>query len=354
MDRDGCRGTGLLKVSCAVMLQSLLVNFIRRWACCWIELVSVQIGWPRPTSVESKISSNPCKRITSEITGDSELLDLIDLPTRKHVEPDHPNVHELSDNGDHALSELIGDASCNTSLIFVARRRTDTSSALPIVFSSSNIEQAVFLQCSIDDDDALRISNAVASGCAKLKSLVLPKNMISCTGARLLATGLHIHGGVQRLDLSDNRCGDSGAEHLAFLVLQSKALRVLGLRGNGIQSPGAIALAKALLPNRATSPHKLQSSLQELDLACNDIGDCGAAAFAAILRLNGTLRALDISHNAVTIAGARWLSCAVERNTTLDSLLVRAIAQGRGEQSELEALEQRHTSGPACGTRYVF
>jgi Ran GTPase-activating protein (RanGAP) involved in mRNA processing and transport len=139
------------------------------------------------------------------------------------------------------------------------------------------------------------MSKALASGRAKLKSLVLPKNLISCIGARILATGLHIHGRVQRLDLSDNRCGDQGAEYLAFLVSQSKALRVLRLRGNDIQPRGATALAKALIQNRITSQRTLPRSLQELDLACNQIGDGGAAAFSAVLRLNGTLRSLDIS-----------------------------------------------------------
>jgi hypothetical protein len=335
------------------MLSFLVSGFdrVRRW----IDFLSIQIGWADPTSENSKISSDRCSRVHSfSITGDSELLDLINIQSSNQPEPDSSNVYELSEKGDQATSELTGDASCNKPLVFVARRRVDASDTIPILFSSSNIEQVVFLQCSIDDDDALRISKALAkaNGCANLKSLVLLKNLISCNGTRLLATGLLIHGGVQRLDLSDNRCGDNGAEHLAFLVSQSKALHVLRLRGNGIQSRGAMALASALIQSRVTSLCMSPSSLQELDLACNEIGDCGADAFAAVLRLNGTLRSLDISDNSITIAGARRLSSAMEGNRTLDRLVVRAVARGREEQAELTALRQRHTCGPA-GTRYV-
>jgi hypothetical protein len=175
----------------------------------------------------------------------------------------------------------------------------------------------------------------------------MPKNLISCTGTLVLVSGLHIHGGVQRFDLSFNQCGDKGAEHLAFLVSRSKSLRVLRLRGNGIQSRGAIALANALIQHQTSPARGPTRSLEELDLARNEIGDGGAEAFAAVLRVDCALRALDLSHNAITVAGARRLSSALEANRTLDCLLVRAVARSRGEQTELEALQRHHACGPA-------
>ena len=73
-----------------------------------------------------------------------------------------------------------------------------------------------------------------------------------------------------------------GAEGLAFLLLKIKALRVLRLRGNAIQSRGAIALASVLIQRQFLVPRKplrtLPFPLDELDLACNDIGDGAVTA----------------------------------------------------------------------------
>jgi hypothetical protein len=325
---------------------SLFVHFARRWARSWIGFFSVLIGWIHPGSVNSKISSLRCRRNQpSNIITDSELLDLINQPTFIKIDLDHPQLYELDVNGDQMVSEMISRTDCTKSLIFVARRSMNASTSIPILFSSSKLEQAIFLECRIDDDHVAKISKAVANGCAKLKSLVLPKNIISCTGARHLVTGLHIHGGVQLLDISFNRCGDNGADYLAFMLSKSKALRVLRLRGNSIQSRGAIVIANALIKKQMDRTP--QTFLAELDLAFNEIGDGGAEAFAALLRVNCTLRTLDISHNSITIAGTRFLSSAMEANRTLDSLLVRTVAQSHGEQLELTAMQLRHTCGPA-------
>ena len=356
------RGQVCIRTSCNVVVTVTLVVFVhncskkmmlslRKWARTWIEFFAIRFGWNHPKPLKVTTASYRCSRIhTRNIIGDSE-LDLINMPTKNPEEPDHPcfyEFYELSLIGEESVHKVIIDAARNKNLIFVARRSRDASATIPILFSSSKIEQVVLLQCSINDDDAIKISKAVASGCAKLTSLVMPRNLISSTGTWVLATGLHIHGGVQCLDLSFNQCGDKGAECLAFLVLKSKSLRVLRLRGNCIQSRGAVALANALIQRQFSTPRTMPylRSLDKLDLACNDIGDGGAYAFSAVVRLNCALRALDISHNSITIAGARRLSSAMEKNRTLDSLLVGAVARSRGEQSELTALQLRHACGP--------
>jgi hypothetical protein len=120
---------------------------------------------------------------------------------------------------------------------------------------------------------------------------------------------------------------------------------VLQLRENGILSTGAIALANALIQRQVNTPRTLPSSLDELDLSCNKIGDSGAEAFSAVLRLDCALRILDVSYNSITVAGARQLSRAAEGHRTLERLLVRAVARSHGEQSELAALQLRHREG---------
>ncbi len=48
--------------------------------------------------------------------------------------------------------------------------------SITILFSSSKVAHVVLLQCGIIDDDAIKILKAIASGCAKLTSLVMPRN----------------------------------------------------------------------------------------------------------------------------------------------------------------------------------
>ncbi len=140
---------------------------------------------------------------------------------------------------------------------------------------------------------------------------------------------------------------------VAFLTSQSESLRVMKLRACARHGSRGAFCWRALIQTRVTSPRTIPSSFQDPNLACNEIGDCGAEAFAAVLRLDCSLGSLDISDNSITVAGARRLSSAVEGNRTLDRLLVRAVARSREEQAELTALRQRHTCGPA-GTRCII
>jgi hypothetical protein len=319
------------------------------WLCHevgrWVGFLFIRIGWTHPTAANSNsnTSSSLCSRIQeSNIISNSELIDLVDPQASEQAPLRQPDVHELGGCIKISISEVIDDASRNKTDGLVARRSRDSSSAIDLLSSSQKLEQIALLECRIGDDDVMNISKAIASGCAKLKSLAMPQNLITCSGVRHLATGLLIHGRVQRLDLSFNRCGDDGAEYLAFLVLNSKAMRVLQLRENGILSTGAIALANALIQRQVNRPRTLPSSLDELDLSCNKIGDSGAEAFSAVLRLDCALRILDVSYNSITVVGARKLSRAAEGHRTLERLLVRSVARSNGEQSELTALQLRH------------
>ncbi len=106
----------------------------------------------------------------------------------------------------------------------------------------------------------------------------------------------------------------------------------------------AKALIVGLIQRQVNIPFR-----DELDLSCNNIGDGGAEAFSTVLRLDCALRILDVSHNSITVAGARRLSCASEGHRTLDCLLVRAVARNRGEQSELAGLQLQNTCGAHAG-----
>ena len=103
--------------------------------------------------------------------------------------------------------------------------------------------------------------------------------------------------------------GDAGACRLAQRLPAVEALRVLGLRGNGIGERGAAALASGLS----------HSAVGCLDLRDNRLGDSGVAALGPALRLGGEVpaweadgaAALRLGGNFVSEVGARALAHAL-------------------------------------------
>jgi predicted nucleic acid-binding Zn-ribbon protein len=65
---------------------------------------------------------------------------------------------------------------------------------------------------------------------------------------------------------------------------------------------------------------KTNTTLKELDLGYNGIGDAGGKAFAEMLKTNTTLKALDLSDNGIGDAGGKALAEMLKTNTTLTAL----------------------------------
>ena len=74
---------------------------------------------------------------------------------------------------------------------------------------------------------------------------------------------------LEKLDISDNKLGDHGAELLSVGITNTKTLRVLNISNNNIGPSGTIAIANALTIN---------TSLEELWMSGNPIGQDGAIA----------------------------------------------------------------------------
>jgi hypothetical protein len=88
---------------------------------------------------------------------------------------------------------------------------------------------------------------------------------------------------------------------------------------------GTLAIARALLHN---------SSLQDLDLSNNRVGDCGGEAIAHALISNGTLRDLKLSNNILGTRGASAVAMALCTNSSLRCL----------DLSTVQLCEQTYTS----------
>eukprot|EP01090_Pellita_catalonica_P017745 TRINITY_DN544_c0_g1_i3.p1 TRINITY_DN544_c0_g1~~TRINITY_DN544_c0_g1_i3.p1 ORF type:complete len:311 (-),score=57.16 TRINITY_DN544_c0_g1_i3:785-1717(-) len=98
---------------------------------------------------------------------------------------------------------------------------------------------------------------------------------------------------------------------VAFLLRMNSSLQTLDLAGNDIGNEGADAIAQVLLQN---------SSLQSCDLSDNGILKEGADSIAQALLKNSTLQSLDLSGNVVGNKGADAIAQVLLQNSSLQSV----------------------------------
>jgi Ran GTPase-activating protein (RanGAP) involved in mRNA processing and transport len=182
-------------------------------------------------------------------------------------------------------------------------------------------------------------ANALAAALAHSNSLTnlrISNNPIRGDGALALAAPLATHGTLTLLYASKCALGDVGAKAIARALASSKVLERLDLAENGISDVGGMALANALLSNAS-------SALLNLELKTNQLGDGSAAAFANVL-VNGATRleGLCLFDNAVGDVGAVALAAALRLNTSLKHIrLDRNNLQAAGKEALRDAAALR-------------
>ncbi|KAJ7454514.1 hypothetical protein FB451DRAFT_1518200, partial [Mycena latifolia] len=122
-----------------------------------------------------------------------------------------------------------------------------------------------------------------------LKVLNLAENKLDVACLVSLAEALKYNSSLETLDLSRNPCSGPGLEGIQSLrtaFTLNTALKRLFLSSTGMTSPGAIALAE-FLPESA--------SLLHLDLTENALGVAGVLALSKGLRANFVMRCLDLN-----------------------------------------------------------
>ncbi|MCP5092874.1 MAG: hypothetical protein GY949_18325, partial [Gammaproteobacteria bacterium] len=149
-----------------------------------------------------------------------------------------------------------------------------------------------------------------------LTSLDLRGNKLGDAGAQHLAALTNL----TSLDLRNNKLGDAGAQHLAALINLTR----LNLNDNDLGDAGAQHLAALtnltslnLYNNKlgeAGAQHLAAlTNLTSLDLSVNDLGEAGAKHLAALTNL----ASLNLSYNKLGEAGAQHLA-ALTNLTSLD------------------------------------
>ncbi|KAL3660433.1 hypothetical protein V7S43_014586 [Phytophthora oleae] len=134
----------------------------------------------------------------------------------------------------------------------------------------------------------------------------------------------------QKLELrmqQELQAGEDSSEMFAQLISEGSELVFLSLRANGINSRGAVALAKAIRQNK---------TLEALNLFQNSIGDAGARAFAHALPFNTVLKTLSLANNKISGRGAKLLVDGITKYVAPPELLAEFDAAESQIQAQMD------------------
>jgi peptidyl-prolyl cis-trans isomerase C len=157
------------------------------------------------------------------------------------------------------------------------------------------------------------IMNGLA-GVQTLSQLNLRFNGFADAGTHVIAAGLHgeTAARLKWLDLSFNGVGIDGATSIGEALQEpSCVLERLNLKCNNVAEDGAEAIAEALRVNK---------TLKWLELGVNSIENGGTWELADCLEDNHTLEYLGLSGNGITADGIEFFPSAMRKNSGLRSL----------------------------------
>jgi len=162
-------------------------------------------------------------------------------------------------------------------------------------------------------------AKALARHCeGEIRELVLKGNGIGVEGSKALAMALEHNTTLTALDIEKNDVGNDGAVQFACALQQNRTLNKLSLSSTRIRWEGASAIADALEHNETVNDLCLGNTNDSIHIWWdNNIGDEGADAIASALRLNTSLRRLDISRSHVGSDGHDAIVKALQDNPVL-------------------------------------
>jgi Ran GTPase-activating protein (RanGAP) involved in mRNA processing and transport len=194
----------------------------------------------------------------------------------------------------------------------------------------------------------MKMSDAkLFSDCMRMtQSLVylsLPGNLIDDDLISILIKGLILNKTITQLDLSHNKITNSGARKIAKYLLSNEVLTHLNLADNMIPYEGSRFLAQALKVNKVLKHLSLKlnrlddkagsklcidllnnsSNLESLSLSSNSLGHMFCESLAEFLKLNTSIKILDISCNFIDDSNAATLKTSLEGNANIIEIDVR-------------------------------
>jgi Leucine-rich repeat (LRR) protein len=198
-----------------------------------------------------------------------------------------------------------------TELFFNLVRQLDTRDG------PEKLTKADIYGANIGDAGSVRLAASLNRN-FELRVLNVGSNCVGNEGAAAIATALQSNSTLQTLHLHENSIGNDAVFHFGRILMWSNAsLRVLDLSSNAIDDKGAIALVRIF-----KTPSNLEgnSSLTELYLSNNQIGNAAAIEMSKMLLENVSLMHLDLSHCRISDVGGLSFVQAVIANTQLHTL----------------------------------
>ncbi|XP_072893431.1 NACHT, LRR and PYD domains-containing protein 3-like isoform X1 [Hemitrygon akajei] len=210
----------------------------------------------------------------------------------------------------------------------------------------------------LGDSGVKLVSAALRYPECKIQKLGLGKVGLTDSGAEDLASALSTNPSLTELNLNDNKLGDSGVK-LVSAALRNPECKIqkLGLGKVGLADSGAEDLASALSTN---------SSLMELDLSNNKLGDSGVKLVSAALRNpECKIQKLWLRKVGLTDSGAKALASALSTNSSLtvlnlnenklgDSGVKLVSAALRNAECKIQKLELRNVGLTDSGAAVLF
>ncbi|CAM9552011.1 unnamed protein product, partial [Phaeothamnion confervicola] len=242
----------------------------------------------------------------------------------------------FGDDGVRAL--VVGGLSCNaglTTLDLEHKSLTQADDLGRLLVVHPTLQELRLGRNQLGDEAVRLLAEGLMSATSRLTTLSLSGNIFGAPGAASLAAALRAVSGAPLawLDVSENPLEDEGtaaillacganrssggsdevdgkdasaAANASFLPRSGAAVATLALRSCGAGAASAAALAELLSSGSACA-------LTSIDLSCNALGAEGAAAIAAALPANRTLRSLALAANGIGDAGAEALGMALSR-----------------------------------------
>ncbi|KAK4527365.1 hypothetical protein GAYE_SCF39G5287 [Galdieria yellowstonensis] len=192
----------------------------------------------------------------------------------------------------------------------------------------------------------------------KLKTIHFFNNLMESQGAKNVVPLIELSPELQDLKLASLRVGEEGIESVILALKNAARLRILDLSDNIVGNRGAQCLGR-IFP--------LISNLETLILRDTSLGDKGARTILQCLeRSEIRLKVLDISCNELTEETCKILAKLMEKQTSLERLLMEeneigskgvvmlAKALSSGAHSHLVELNFAENSIGVVGAKALF
>ncbi|KAF9348021.1 hypothetical protein BGX26_000523 [Mortierella sp. AD094] len=223
------------------------------------------------------------------------------------------------------LAKLIKSSDAANIKTLKMEGNTISQQATKVMFEAWKFNKTIstlsLARSGVNDKTVKYLSRVIAKN-ETLKTLDLSGNHITAQGAEILAEAMIVNRSVTRLCLQSNSIKKAGAPHLAMILAKNRVIRHLNIGSNSLGAEGITYIAEAVRFNR---------TLNSLSLDMNEMGARGASAVATALVSNRHLTHLYLPHNNIGDKGLADICESLKRNKFLISLDLELNHIGQGK-----------------------